>query len=213
MIATRNYTGKAPDGSSFFWAQTRSCFEHVLFADHIADHGDTNFAHALETCSMHSAVNALMAVHPNPPSVVVGPPGGVGQIRLPDYLMAWCNTPGNFPAIQQVLPGVDLSTVEVNEYRQAIPLAMLTVFGSPCICVPGQTKDKVIDFLKAGKAVEVGLVSPKHFVAIVAYDETTDEFIYVDPDDRRHPDGNWVNARCKYGVGDGNWSDILVVHG
>jgi hypothetical protein len=214
IYGAKNWNLKARDGSSIFFAQTRSCFEHVLYADHIAQYSDGDFVKALETCSMHSAVNALLACFPgDPESIVVGPPGGSAQIRLPDYLMAYVNTPSHFQEFSTILPGVDLSKVEVNEYRQIIPYAMRQVFGSPAVAVQGHTKDSVIGLLKQGKALEVGLVHPKHFVAILAYDDQSDEFIYCDPDDRRHPDGNWQNARCKYGEGDGNWTDIIIVHG
>jgi hypothetical protein len=212
MIATRNYTGKAPDGSSFFWAQTCSAIEHILFGDQVANHNDSNFAHALESCGPHAAVNALMAVHPDPASVVVGAPGGTAQIRLPDYLCVWLNTPSQLPRFSNIV-GTDLTDKLANEYRVLYATVMLEVFGSPCQFINTHTKDSALGFLKAGKALQVALVNPKHYVTIVAYDETTDEFVYVDPDDRRHPDGNWTAARCKFGVGDGLWQDAILVHG
>jgi hypothetical protein len=71
----------------------------------------------------------------------------------------------------------------------------------------------VSEKLSAGKAVQLCLVKPGHYIAAVAYDEARREIIYNDPWPERFPDKNGFNRRLTEGEYRANVKPYLIVYG
>lgn len=153
----------------------------------IADPGDNFAIFWLETCGSHSLVNGCASV-----GLDVGIKTSIGTpLRAPDAVTCFLNDPGNYPALQQVRPGVDPNQYMGNEIPQWIAYAGQALFGAKTNFLWLHDFAKVADIVSSGVAVEFGLKSPLHFLVAVAYDEATNELIYVDPAPYRSPSDWW----------------------
>jgi hypothetical protein len=145
----------------------------------------------LETCGPTAAINCLAAMgvlsdwttpggyHPQP------------EQELTDYL----NDPKNFSKLKAVWGSIDPEAVLGNEVAEWYPLAVREVFGLTAKFVGPLSLDSAIGHLSEGRAIQVCLVQPGHFVALVAYDFDKQEFIINDPWSGRWPDGKGWNKR------------------
>lgn len=111
-----------------------------------------------------------------------------------EVLMDYFNDPKNFEKLKQIRD-LDYSVIPMNEVPQLYPTAVMDVF-----CAHGQfdwigTFAAIAGIVEEGKAVQICFESPGHYVAVVAYDEETDELIYDDPWPSRFPDRNGFNRR------------------
>ena len=209
---TRNSPALHPEKKSLYWLQTKSAWEAALKAKTYELGGNVASGAWKESCGPHSSVNCLMATMPDPSSLDIKTPGGWAP-RIPDVLMSWFHTPSNQPRIAKALPGVDLDKAFENQFLSLYPIAVQEVLGKLCRYVPAHDFDDLVGYVKTGQAVQIVLIKPGHFVSVHAYDDFTDELIYVDPNDTPHTDGNWQNVRLPRAVHETNVRPWIVVYG
>jgi hypothetical protein len=211
IYATRNSPATDPSRKSLYWLQTRSSWESALKAHAFELTGRTDGAAFLETCGSHSAFNCLMATAQETNAYEVVTLGGYSP-RTPDLLTDFFNRPSNQAKFSTIIPGVDFDKVFENEYAQLYPYAVEAVFGVSCRYQPSHRFDDIVEYIKAGQAVQIVLITPGHYLAVHAYDDFTDELIYVDPNDRTHPDGQWFNVRMPRATHDTNVKPHIIVY-
>lgn len=114
-----------------------------------------------------------------------------------EVLMDFFNDPRNYPALQKVRPETPPDMWHGNEIPQFYPVAVQSVFGVKARFEWTAPFEKVIAELQAGKAVQLCLKKPGHYIAAVAYDDERDEIIFNDPWPGRFKDGNGFNRRLK----------------
>jgi len=125
----------------------------------------------LETCGPTAAINILDAM--GVPTGVHSP--ALASIQPEDFLTIWMNDPKNHPGL-----GIPTDTM-VNEWAQAYPNAIKTVFGVPCRFLERQSFEWVSAMVSSGVGVMLCLKDPGHYVAAVAFDSVAAELIYRDP--------------------------------
>lgn len=131
----------------------------------------------LEDCGPTSAVNAIKAMQ--------GPDFfntfKIGEFtpQPEDLLTLFFNDFRNYPDFKKIRSDVNPSSTMCNRIPQFYPFAVKQLFNITCEFKWEKNWDKLKEYLKEGKAVEI--CQPGHFVTIVAYDEDTDEMIFNDP--------------------------------
>lgn len=153
----------------------------------------------LETCGPTSAINVLdsMGVPTQIMSLTFA------TIQPEDFLTLWMNDPKNRPSnVSDERP--------TNEYAQAYPNAISKVFGATARYLEGKGLDWIADMVSKGVGAMVCLKDPGHFIALVAFDDTTKELIYRDPwPNRTGTDG--FNLRMGKKEFESNVKDYAVV--
>jgi hypothetical protein len=145
-----------------FYIQTNNAIEAIL-----RRLGITNY---LESCGPESSMNILacMGIEINAPSIT-------GAIIQPgDFLTLWMNDPANRPI------GTP-DTRPTNEYAAAYPNAIEKIFGVKVTFITKPKYESISALVSSGQGAMLCLVTPGHFIAVVAYDEDTQELIYRDP--------------------------------
>lgn len=137
----------------------------------------------LESCGPTSAVCILDALGAN---IDIMTPGGA-NIQPEDALTCWMNDPANHTALKVFRDNVDPVTFMCNQVPQWYMASIPAVFGVKAQFNWGAGIDELSKALKAGRGVMLTLVKPGHYIAIVAQDLDSGEFIYHDP----WPDNYW----------------------
>jgi hypothetical protein len=168
------------DRSNSYFTQENNAIEHLLRRRLGADKS------WLETCGPTASINCQASVGRAFGLVC---PGGYAP-QPEDALAIYLNDPRNFAAMRKAWSGIDPELVPGNEVAQWYPLAVREVFGNSCEFVGNLPYAEAQAALARGKALQVCLRSPGHFVAIVAFDEEASEFIIKDSWGGRWPDGD-----------------------
>jgi hypothetical protein len=127
--------------------------------------------------------------------------------------MDFFNDPRNYEALKKARPDTPPEVWHGNEVPQFYPIAVKAVFGVKAAFEWGAEFTKVAAYLQAGKAVQLCLVKPGHYIAAVAFDQDTREIIFNDPWPGRFKDKNGFNRRMSEGEYKGNLKPFLVVYG
>ena len=147
----------------------------------------------LVSCGPSAAITCIAAMGFD---VEVKTPGDY-KPQSDEVLMDFFNDPRNYPALQKVRPETPPDMWHGNEIPQFYPVAVQSVFGVKARFEWTAPFEKVIAELQAGKAVQLCLKNPGHYIAAVAYDDERDEIIFNDPWPGRFKDGNGFNRRLK----------------
>ena len=150
----------------------------------------SDFRGWLESCGPTAAVNCLASMGV---SLGVRCPG-VYTPQPEEVLMDYFNDPRNHPALNAIreVPG----TIPKNRVPQYYPRAVRDVFDYRAAFLWGAPWDGVATAVYAmGRAVQVCLRSPSHYVAVVAYDKAREELVYHDSWGTRFPDGSGFARR------------------
>nr|WP_315442302.1 C39 family peptidase [uncultured Treponema sp.] len=147
----------------------------------------------LVSCGPSAAVTCIAAMGFD---VEVKTPGGY-KPQSEEVLMDFFNDPRNYPALQKVRPETPPDVWHGNEVPQFYPVAVTAVFGVKARFEWGAVFETVASELQNGKAVQLCLKKPGHYIAAVAYDDERDEIIFNDPWPGRFKDGNGFNRRLK----------------
>ena len=133
--------------------------------------------HWLQSCGASAAATCAAAVGYD---VTITAPGGwimqADQI-INDYL----NDPGNYIKMQAVAPELDPSLDPGNRHAPYYPLAAREVLGAQAIYLYPFHAQTMADHLRRGRAIQVCINPPGHYLAVVAWDAATGEYIYNDP--------------------------------
>jgi len=175
-------------------SQPRAAAEEMFRKMNISSFNQEAARYWLETCGSQSLVNGKVAVGRSVD--VVFPTGR--KVRSPDAVTVVLNDRGYYDELRKVRndPQTDLPTHYMgNEIAQYLAWAGHSLFEGGAEFQWLKDFNKVADIVSQGCAVEISLLSPLHFLVVVAFDETTNELIYVDPAPYRHPNGDWYKAR------------------
>jgi len=137
----------------------------------------------LESCGPTAAVNCLAAMGLN---VRIECPG-IYKPQPEEVLMDYFNDPRNEAKLKEIrdLP----ESIPENRVPQFYPQAVYDVFRQRCIFRWGPSFGGVADHVSDGRAVQLCLKKPGHYIAIIAYDDVKDELIFNDPWGGRFKDG------------------------
>ena len=145
----------------------------------------------LVSCGPTAAVTCLAAMGRD---IRCGCPGNY-QPQPEEVLMDYFNDPRNYEALKKARPEIDPRSYHGNEIAQYYAVAVPAVFGVKCSFAFGGKFSEVAALVQNGKAVQVCLVKPGHYIAVVAFDDPARELIYNDPWPGRFKDGNGFNRR------------------
>ena len=140
----------------------------------------------LETCGPTASLNCQASLGRE---VGIRTRGGY-SLQPEDVLATYFNDPNNFDAMRRSWPGLDPEMLPGNEVAHWYPLAVREVFGNSCEFVGAIAFEKAAEHIRKGRTMQVCLRSPRHFIALVAYDEELSEFIIKDGWGSRWPDGD-----------------------
>jgi hypothetical protein len=130
-----------------------------------------------------------------------------------EVLMDFFNDPRNYAALKQERPDTPPEVWHGNEVPQFYPVAVKAVFDAPARFEWGADFDTIAAELQSGKAVQLCLVKPGHYIAAVAYDDEKQEIIYNDPWPGRFEDGNGFNRRMGRDECKANVKPFFIVYG
>lgn len=140
----------------------------------------------LESCGPTSAINCLAAMGKR---IDVVCPGDYNP-QPEEVLMDYFNDPRNASKLEEVRSLGDGSvTIPYNRVPQYYPLAVWDVFDVRGSFHWSPDFDRIVKKVRAGNAIQVCLKSPGHYIALVAYDLSTDELIFNDSWGDRFKDG------------------------
>lgn len=145
----------------------------------------------LVSCGPSAAVTCIAAMGFD---VEVKTPGGY-KPQSEEVLMDFFNDPRNYPQLKAARPETPPDMWHGNEIPQFYPVAVPAVFGVKACFVWKAPFDTVAAELQAGKAVQLCLKKPGHYIAAVAYDDERDEIIFNDPWPNRFKDKKGFNRR------------------
>ena len=151
----------------------------------------------LETCGPTAAVNCLAALGYDLEIKCPGPYRPQPEETLAD----WLNDPRNYPELRLARPDWNPEAAPGNRVADYYPRAVAAVFGAKAEYVPRINLPGIRTELAAGRAVQLCLMPPGHYIAAVAWDKATDEIIYHD---------SWPGRRPQWG-GDGFARRLLTV--
>jgi hypothetical protein len=163
----------------------------------------------LVSCGPSAAVTCLAAMGFN---VYCGCPGDYVP-QSEEVLMDFFNDPRNYAALKAARPDTPPDVWHGNEVPQFYPVAVPAVFGVTARFEWGNDYYHMVGYLAEGKAVQLCLVKPGHYIAAVAYDDEKQEIIYNDPWPARFPDGNGFNRRMGRAELTSNVKPFLIVYG
>jgi len=143
----------------------------------------------LESCGSTAAVNCLAA---HGYDLEVYCPGEY-KPQPEEVLQDWFNDPRNYKTMHKVRRGVE--QLPGNRVPQFYPPAVKDVFNVECRFRWFITHHDLIEWLQQGYTIQVCLQSPSHYIAVVAFDTRTSEFIYNDPWPGRFEDNDGFNKR------------------
>ena len=145
----------------------------------------------LVSCGPSAAVTCIAAMGFD---VEVKTPGDY-KPQSEEVLMDFFNDPRNYSQLKAARPETPPAVWHGNEVPQFYPVAVTAVFGVKARFEWGAVFETVASELQNGKAVQLCLKKPGHYIAAVAYDDERNEVIFNDPWPRRFKDGNGFNRR------------------
>lgn len=162
----------------------------------------------LETCGPTAAVNCLAAVGAD---LNITCPGSY-KPQPEEVLTDWFNNPVNYTVLKNIRDNVNPDEYMGNRVPQYYPEAIEQVFGASANFIWGKMRD-TIDYLNLECAVQVQLIKPAHYIAIVAYDNSVDEFIYNDSwPNRKGLQNNGFNERMTISEYKSNVHDFIIYY-
>ncbi len=168
------------DRNKAYYQQSNNPTEHMLKVR--LPHGIS----WLETCGPTAAINCIASMG-NP--VEIYTPGG--YLPQPEEVLSdWFNDPQNFERMKHIWSVLSPEEVAGNEVLDWYPLALRQVFDVAAHLVSDLTAQDAVAHLCSGGALQICLKSPGHYLALVAYDDITNEFIYHDSWAERWPEGD-----------------------
>jgi hypothetical protein len=145
----------------------------------------------LETCGPTAAVNCLAVLGYDLTIVCPGPYRPQPEEVLSDFL----NDPRNYRELSKERTDISPDRMPNNRVPQYYPLAVAQVFGAQGSFIWLTMPEQLPKYLVEGRAVQICLEKPGHYLAAVAFDDEKDEIIFNDPWPDQYPDKNGFNRR------------------
>jgi hypothetical protein len=190
------------DRKRAYFIQENNSIEHILKCRLPAG------SSPLETCGPTASLNCQASLGRE---IGLGMPGGY-RPQPEDILASYLNDPRNFAAMRESWSGLDPEKLPGNEVAQWYPLAVREVFGNTCEFVGDLAFERAVGLIRGGRALQVCLRSPGHFIALVAYDEEASEFIIKDSWTGRWPDGDGFCKRLSRAEYETNVKPLSLVY-
>lgn len=168
-------------------------------------------AHSVVTCGPTAAVNCLAAMGVDLSTYT---PGGWGP-QPEDVLTLWFHDPRNWSLLEQIRPETAPNNTDYspNEVPQYYPAAVRSVFDVPAQFKWGADFKTIAKHIEQGKAVQICLIAPGHYVAVVAIDAENRELIYHDSYPQRFGGGDGFAQRMGVEELETNVKPFLIVYG
>jgi hypothetical protein len=190
------------DRKNAYFTQENNSIEHILKC-RLAEG-----ASWLETCGPTASLNCQASLGRE---VGIRTKGGY-RPQPEDLLATYFNDPRNFDSMRKEWSGLDPEELPGNEVAQWYPLAVREVFGNSCEFVGGLGFEEAARHIREGRAIQVCLRSPGHFIALVAYDEESSEFVIKDGWASRWPDGDGFCKRLSRSDYEANVKSLSLVY-
>lgn len=129
----------------------------------------------LETCGPTSAVNCIAVLGHDLEIKAPGP----FRPQPESVLSGWFHDPRNYSTMEEIRAATPPHEWMGNRIPQFYPAAVRSLFGVEAVFRWLDTEG-VKNAVMSGRAVQVCLKKPSHYIAIVAYDDETEEFIFND---------------------------------
>ncbi|MBN1699416.1 MAG: C39 family peptidase [Spirochaetales bacterium] len=129
----------------------------------------------LETCGPTAACSCLAAVGYG---LSITTPGGYSP-QHEEILSDFLNDPRNYAKLEEIRKGVE--HIPGNRIPQFYPFAVKEVYGAKGKFMWLKGLEEIARILQSGKAIQLCLKKPGHYIAAVAYDDETNEIIFNDP--------------------------------
>ena len=143
--------------------------------------------HWLETCGPTAAVNCMSSLGKN---LTISCPGRYSP-QPEEVLMDYFNDPRNEVTLQSIRDlGERGRSIPENQVPQYYPVGVREVFGVSALFCWGASRRDITSALDRGCAVQLCLVNPGHYIAVVAY--TDDFLVYHDSWGSQYPDGGFA---------------------
>lgn len=184
-----------------YYTQTNNPTEEIL-----RKRSDGNW---LVSCGPSAAVTCIAAMGFN---VYCGCPGTYTP-QSEEILMDFFNDPRHYGMLQAARPDTPPDRWHGNEVPQFYPVAVKAVFGVSGVFVWGSDFAKVAATVQDGKAVQLCLVKPGHYIAAVAFDSDTGEIVFNDPWPGRFKDANGFNRRMNETEYRANVKPFMIIYG
>lgn len=194
------YGVKRWNNRACYYVQTNNPTEELL-----KKRGGNN----LLSCGPSAAVTCIAAMGR---SVRIDCPG-VFQPQPEEVLMDYFHDPRNYGKLEQVRAETPPDSWFGNEIPQFYPTAVQDVFGVSARFEWNTRIDLLRRYMNMGKAVQLCLKNPGHYIAVVAYDSIKQELIYNDPWPGRFTDRDGFNRRMSKDEFETNTKPFLIVYG
>lgn len=162
----------------------------------------------LETCGPTAAVSCLAALGYDLAIACPGPYRPQPEEVLSDFL----NDPRNYSELAKERKDIQPDRLPGNRVPQYYPLAASNVFDAKAFFAWLMDPAQLPKWLAEGRAVQICLEKPGHYLAAVAFDDQTDEIIFNDPWPDRYPDKSGFNKRMGRLSLWGNMKKFAVVY-
>jgi hypothetical protein len=159
----------------------------------------------LESCGPSAMVNCIA---PMGYPVEITCPGRY-KPQPEEVAMDFFNDPRNNQKLYAIRTGV--ANFPGNRIPQYYPLAAKEVFNVKAVFKWGDPSDAIAP-LMVGQSVQMCLRNPGHFLAFVAYDDETQEFIYNDSWPAR-VGGNGFNVRMPLQAARDELQSYMIIYG
>jgi hypothetical protein len=145
----------------------------------------------LETCGPTASIMCLAVLGYD---LTITCPGSY-RPQPEEVLSDFLNDPRNYPELAKERPDLSPDRMPNNRVPQYYPLAVDRVFGAKAFFIWLTDPVNLAKYLTEGRAVQICLEKPGHYLAAVAYDDRADEVVFNDPWPDQYPDKNGFNRR------------------
>ena len=166
-----------------YYAQTNNPSEELL--------RKTGAVGWLETCGPTAAIMCLATLGYE---LTVTCPG-VYRPQPEEVLSDFLNDPRNYPELAKERKDITPDKLPGNRVPQYYPLAVSRVFDAKAFFTWLTDPVQLAKWLTEGRAVQICLEKPGHYLAAVAFDDERDEIVFNDPWPDQYKDKNGFNRR------------------
>lgn len=135
----------------------------------------------LESCGVNACANCFGATREGRVIIelMTSTPGGYVQ-QFSHLLIGFLNDPNNYADFEKIRKDISPYAIQGNRVPQYYPFLVQRMFGIKGIFNFGIDINIFKNILNLQYPIQVCLKNPGHYIAIVAYDEINDVFIYHD---------------------------------
>lgn len=138
------------------------------------------YAHPLQSCGPNASGSCMEAVgyyFDRAPLATVAPGPGRYVFPADDMETEWLNNPRNY----RMMVGVDPWREPNHRHARLYPICVRELWGIRATWINSFSMERdALRHLRKGRALQVCLKPPGHYIALVGYDEATGEYIAND---------------------------------